>query len=141
MGDYYLITLTMKGMTMIMTDKIADYDLNVSTYDRVVYVSFYPLEYSEDGLATVNTSDYYTLEIPGDARGPLYRNALAYLEKLVNKDFEDSPEIYLEPGWSLEDDFDWWNTETCLVDPPKLIADFVDNLPRQSALQRFGKGK
>jgi len=130
----------MKGMTMIDNDKkLAAYDINVWCDEKIVYLTFYLLDYSEDGLATTNTQEFYSLGIPGDARGPLYKNALTYLENLVNSDFKDSPEIYLEPGWSLQNDLDYWNTENALVDPPKLIADFVDNLPRKSVLQRTGK--
>jgi hypothetical protein len=116
----------MKTMT-----RLAEYDVNVWTSDRTVYVTFYPLEYLENGRATINTSEYYFLAIPGDARGPLYRQALAYLENLINKDFQGLDQPYLSDGWTLEDDLDWWTTDTGVLYPPKLIADFVASLSRK----------
>jgi hypothetical protein len=111
--------------------RLAEYDVNVWTSDRTVYVTFYPLEYLENGRATINTSKYYSLAIPGDARGPLYRQALAYLENLMNKDFDYLNQPYLSDGWTLEDDLDWWTTDTGVLYPPKLIADFVASLSRK----------
>jgi hypothetical protein len=112
-------------------ERLAEYDVNVWTADRTVYVTFYPLNYLENGRATINTSEYYSLAIPGDARGPLYRRALSYLENRMNKDFHGLGQSYLHAGWTLEDDLDWWDTEKGLTNAPKLIADFVAHLPRK----------
>ena len=119
----------------------AHYDINVWSEAGKVYLTFYPLRYpdednypnkvTEDSLPVMDTSVFFTLGIPADARGPRYRNALSYLETLVNEDHRLMPEIYPAPEWTTGDDMDWWNTELCLTNPPQLIAEFMAVLPRK----------
>lgn len=121
-----------------------DYDINVWSQDGYVYLTFYPLRYPGDklypdsdlahGLPVVDTSQFYSLKIDSMSRGPLRKQALDYLRKLVNADHVDDPTHYPVALWPddefpIEDGLDWWSCETALVDPPELIKDFVLSVP------------
>lgn len=135
-------------MTMI-TEKIdtlnfVEYDINVvadedtSTIDLVFYPLMYPGDAGYDGEALFGkghefgfpVADYtrwYKLELPKNARGPRYRDALRYLEELVTgESFGDV--------WDVEG-MDWVSCETVLTDPPALIAEFISKLPRRGQLE------
>lgn len=121
-----------------------DYDINVYTEPEFHHVdlTFYPLVYPgdagyeseqmfgrgvEDGFPVADYTRWFTLQIPKQARGPRYREALAYLEALVTDgSFGDI--------WDL-DSMDWTSCDTSLTDPPVLIAEFVARLPRRGQLK------
>jgi len=120
-----------------------EYDINVWSDDEgFVYLTFYPLRYPGDdnypdddlghGLPLINTSQYYSLQIPVDARGPRSRKALKFLERMVDSDHETMPETFPAPLWDTEGHMDWWATETELVYGPELITDFMAKLPRRA---------
>lgn len=123
-----------------------DYDINIWTQDGYVYLTFYPLRYPGDkyypdsdlehGLPVVDTSQYYSLKIDSRSRGPLRREALAYLRVLVNQDYYEEPQTYSllwDPAEiPVQDDLDWWSCETALVNPPELIADFIASIPARA---------
>jgi hypothetical protein len=121
-----------------------EYDINVSTdkSDTYVNLTFYPLRYPGDagynaelmfnsttdlGLPLADYSTWYTLTIPKKVRGPRSREALQYLEKLVN---EDS----CGDEWDLEG-MDWTSIEGVLTEAPTLIAEFMAKLPRRGQLK------
>lgn len=118
-----------------------DYDINVWSDDRYVYLTFYPLRYPGDkyypdadldhGLPVVDTSQFYSLKIDGRSRGPLRRQAMEYLRQLVNEDHMAEPHMYAEqwPADGFTADMDWWSCETVLVNPPELIRDFMASIP------------
>jgi hypothetical protein len=127
----------MKGMTMItelpkITEQVVrypisgDYDINIwcdnpseksPVYWRV-HLTFYPLVKGEE-YDTIDTSVYYTLTLSAVPRGPKQKQALEYLQALVNE--EDTFDIKQT---------DWWSNECVFTDTPELIADFVSRLPR-----------
>lgn len=133
----------------IVTEKVRiltnpEYDINVSTDESDTYVNltFYPLRYPGDagydaelmfnsttdlGLPLADYSTWYTLRIPKNPRGPMHREAMQYLEKLVN---EDS----LGDEWNLEG-MDWTSIEGVLTEAPLMIRDFVSKLPRRGQLK------
>ena len=127
-----------------------EYDVNVWSADETVYVTFYPLRYPGDdgypegdlwhGLPVLDTSEFYSLEIPKTVRGPRYRKALEFLKKTVNYDHETMPEQYPAPIWDDVEGMDWWSSESDLSYAPELIADFIASLPRRSQLERFVYG-
>ena len=84
----------------------------------------------------VDTSQYYSLKIDSRSRGPLRREALAYLRVLVNQDYYEEPQTYSllwDPAEiPVHDDLDWWSCETALINPPELIADFVASIPARA---------
>lgn len=128
-----------------------EYDINVWSEDGYVYVTFYPLRYPGDdgyqdsdlfhGFPVIDTSEFYSLKIHRDARGPRFREALKFLKSMVNYDHETIPDIYPAPEWDDEDGMDWWSTESELSFGPVLITDFIDRLPRRSQLERFVGGE
>ena len=119
-----------------------EYDINVWSDEGYVHLTFYPLRYPGDadyphddldhGLPLLNTSKYYSLDIPVDARGPRSRKALEFLKGLVNYDHVAMPERFPAPLWDTEGHMDWWSTETELVYGPELITDFMATLPRRA---------
>jgi hypothetical protein len=117
-----------------------DYDINVWSRDGYVYLTFYPLRYPGDkyypdadldhGLPIVDTSVFYSLKIDPRSRGPLRREALQFLQNLVNEDHVEHPDLYPSELWSTEEDgMDWWSCETALHNAPELIQDFISTLP------------
>lgn len=118
----------------------ADYDINVWSDNGTVYLTFYPLVYPGDvgypdyylnGFPITDTSKFYSLSVPTDARGPRYRQALEYLANVVEAERHEAPELYPAPLWNSEDGMDWWSCDTMLIDPPQLIAEFMAMLPRK----------
>ena len=117
-----------------------EYDINVWTDEDSDAVSlvFYPLLYPGDegysaeklfgsecdcGIPVADYGTSYVLRIPKGARGPRYREALAYLEKVVTYgSFGDV--------WSL-DGMDWTSVENELDDSCALISEFRATLPRR----------
>jgi hypothetical protein len=122
------------------THTLIEYDVNVWLSDDVVNLTFYPIIYpgeigypnidKQDPLPVMDTSTFYTLPIHLKARGPRYRNALTYLEGLVNEDHRLMPDIYLQSDW-LAEDMDWWSSENVLIGAPSLIVEFMSTLPRR----------
>jgi hypothetical protein len=137
----------MKRMTMkLITEKVlelgqAEFDINVWSEAGTVYLTFYPLRYPGDsdypdrdlahGFPVLDTSRFYSLSIPSDARGPRYRDALAYLASMVECERVEAPELYPVPLWDGYDGMDWWSSETLITDPPALIREFLATLPRR----------
>lgn len=128
----------------LITEKVtelgqADYDINVWSDNGMVYLTFYPLVYPGDpgyphlvyGFPTTDMSRFYSLSIPSNARGPRYREALAYLANVVEAERHESPELYPAPLWDSEDGMDWWSSDTVLTEAPELIVDFMSTLPRR----------
>lgn len=143
--------------TQCVTEKVrqlnhkVEYDINVWSEENHVYVTFYPLRYPGDdgyqdsdlshGFPIVDTSEFYSLKIHRDARGPKFRDALKFLKSLVNYDHETMPDNHPYEEWNDEDGMDWWSTESELSFGPALITDFIDRLPRRGQLERFVEGE
>jgi hypothetical protein len=118
-----------------------DYDINVWSEGGYVYVTFYPLRYPGDasypdadlihGFAVVDTSEFYSLKIHRDARGPLFKDTLAFLKGMVNYDHETLPDNFPTQEWDDTEGMDWWSTESELAYAPSLITDFIKKLPRR----------
>lgn len=118
-----------------------DYDINVWSRDGYVYVTFYPLRYPSDaeypdtdlihGLPVVDTSEFYSLKIHRDARGPRFKDTLRFLKSMVNYDHETLPDNFPTEVWDDTDGMDWWSTESELAYAPSLITDFIKKLPRR----------
>lgn len=121
-----------------------DYDINVWSEKGNVYLTFYPLRYPGDkyypdsdlvhGLPVADTSTFYSLKIDSRSRGPLRREALAYLRMLVNQDHYEDPKHHPNLVWDpneipVGDDMDWWSCESALINPPELIRDFIATVP------------
>jgi hypothetical protein len=104
-----------------------DYDINVwcdnnpnksPVYWRL-HLTFYPLVKGEE-YDTIDSSVYYSLTLGAIPRGPKQKQALGYLQALVNE--EDTFDMTYT---------DWWSNECVLSDAPELIADFMARLPRK----------
>jgi hypothetical protein len=118
-----------------------DYDINVWSEGGYVYVTFYPLRYPGDagypdadlihGFAVVDTSEFYSLKIHRDARGPLFKDTLAFLKGMVSYDHETLPDNFPVQEWDDTEGMDWWSTESELAYAPSLITDFIKKLPRR----------
>lgn len=118
-----------------------DYDINVWSEGGYVYVTFYPLRYPGDagypdadlihGIPVVDTSEFYSLKIHRDARGPRFKDTLVFLKSMVNYDHTTLPETYPYEEWDDTEGMDWWSTESELAYAPSLIADFIKKLPRR----------
>jgi hypothetical protein len=123
------------------TQALIEYDINVWLSGDAVCLTFYPIIYpgeighpnidKDNPLPVMDTTTFYTLEIPLKMRGPRYRKTLAYLENLVNEDYRLMPGIHREPAWDTVNDMDWWSSENTLVGAPALIVDFMSTLPRR----------
>jgi hypothetical protein len=111
------------------------YDINVwcdnegSNAGGGVNLTFYPLV-KGDEFYTTDTSVFYTLTLNTLSRGPKQKEALKYLQALVNE--EDTFDIEYT---------DWWSNECVLVNPPQAIAEFIAGLPRSGVLTRFVTGE
>lgn len=131
----------------LITEKVlklgqAEFDINVWSDSGTVYLTFYPLRYPGDadypdrdlahGFPVIDTSKFYSLAIPLDARGPRYRKALNYLMGVVEAERYEAPELYPAPLWNPHGDMDWWSCETLLTDAPPLIKEFMATLPRRN---------
>lgn len=130
----------------LITEKVlklgqAEYDINVWSENGYVYLTCYPLRYPGDDnypdadlihrMPVIDTSEFYSLKIPANARGPRFRQALAYLKSMVNYDHETMPENHPYEEWDAENGMDWWSTESELAYAPTLITDFLARLPRR----------
>ena len=117
-----------------------DYDINVWSENGSVYLTFYPLRYPGDkyypdsdlehGLPVVDTSNYYSLRINSKTHDYRKRDALDYLRKLVNEDHYEDPDHYHDE-WDSYEGMDWWSSVTALKNPPELIEDFMETVPRR----------
>lgn len=139
------MTITMITEPVRVLNTRIEYDINVWSRDGYVYLTFYPLRYPGDklypdadlehGFPVVDTSQFYSIKIDSRSRGPQRREALEYLRNLVNEDHYSEPDNYslLWPATEvpIEDDLDWWSSETVLDKAPELIRDFMATLPRR----------
>ncbi len=117
-----------------------EYDINVWADNDgeidaswTVSLTFYPLKYPGDPgypkmgkfqMPTVDTSTFYTLQIPVLHRGDRIREALRYLDYLVTDSSDDYDQFDLQ-------EMDWWSNETVLENPPAFIKEFMLTLPRR----------
>jgi hypothetical protein len=124
-----------------------EYDINVWSEDGYVYLTCYPLRYPGDAeypdadlvhrMPVIDTSEFYSLKIHRDVRGPRFRDALTFLKSMVNYDHETLPDNFPTEVWDDEDGMDWWSTESELAYAPTLITNFIARLPRRGQLERF----
>lgn len=127
----------------VATVRTGEYDINVWTDNEfpmdtswVIHLTFYPLMWPGDpgypqgerhGLPLVDTSTFYGLNVPLYTRGKRASDAVAYLKELVNNSCEDGDEFSLKS-------MDWWSNEIVLTNPPALIQEFINALPRRGKI-------
>lgn len=98
-----------------------DNEIDTPKHQWVINVTFYPLYRGADGYLHVSTDTFSALTLDAYPEGEAQNEVLDYLRNVMN-DGESLPQFDVQY-------MDWWSNQCVLTNAPRLLADFMAQLP------------